>query len=457
MEPISLEQAATIMGAKATGPLTGSVDRITTDTRQDVAGSLYFALQGDNSDGHRFVKDALAGGAVGAVVDHLVEGVDGLQLVVPNTVVALGHLARAYRDKFTIPVIGITGSVGKTSTKEMIAAALRSRLNVLASEKNYNNELGVPQTLLGLNSSHQAAVIEMGMRALREIERLTEITHPTIGVITNVGMSHIERLGSRFNIARAKREIIEGLPQQGIAVLPADDDYADFLLEFARSHYRVITFGVHKPADFRATDITFSPEGAPSFKINDQPFRLSAPGAHHVINATVACAVASTQGIPLDAVAKALEHFQSPAMRMETINAANGITVLNDAYNAAPDSMRSALETLAMLGTSGRRKVAILGEMRELGEFSLEAHRYVGERVAEAKVGLLVTVGPAAEEIARAASEELSSLQAVSYSDTDSAASEAGALLEPGDIVLVKGSRAMEMEKVVRAITPKAG
>lgn len=457
MEPISLSQIARVMGAKATGRMMGSVDRISTDTRQDVTGSLFFALQGDNSDGHRFVKDALAGGAVGAVVDHPVEGADGLQLVVFNTMIALGNIAGGYRDQFDIPVIGITGSVGKTSTKEMIAAALRSRLNVLASEKNYNNELGVPQTLLGLDSSHQAAVIEMGMRALREIERLTEITHPTIGVITNVGMSHIERLGSRFNIARAKRELIEGLPLQGIAVLPADDDYADFLLDFARSHYRTVTFGVQKPADFRATDITFSPEGAPSFKINGQPFRLSAPGAHHVINSTVACAVASTQGIPLEAVAEALEQFRPPAMRMETINADNGITVLNDAYNAAPDSMRSALETLAMLGASGRRKVAILGEMRELGEFSLEAHRYVGERVAEANVDLLVTVGPAAEEIARAASEGLGSVQVVSYPDTESAVLEARGLLMPGDIVLVKGSRAMEMEKVVRAITSNSG
>lgn len=450
-----LAEAAMAMGATG-ADLDATFSSVCTDSRNNAEGSLFFALRGENSDGHRYVADALAGGAVAAVVEQPIHGTGAPQLVVRDSMDALGDLAAAYRDRFDLPVIAITGSVGKTSTREMIAVALRARFNVLAGEKNFNNEIGVPLTLFGLSRDHAVALVEMGMRASGEIARLAEIARPTIAVITNVGLSHIERLGSRDGIARAKAELLESLPDDGLAILPADDDYSAFLQDTCRQRCRMLTFGYSQGADYRVTSISYNEAGHPAFVLNGQRIELKAPGTHLPINAAAAAAIAASLGMELKETAEALGEYRAPAMRMETVRTAAGITVLNDAYNAAPDSMRAALETLVLLA-QGRRAIAVLGEMRELGEHGPEAHRYVGRLVGNLPIGLLVTVGPAAEEIARAAAETLPIDRVQSFASTEDAAAALPGLLKPGDVVLIKGSRAMAMEKIVEPLAGMNG
>ena len=457
MESMSLSEVARATGARVvdrSDGIDGTVRGICTDTRQASDGSLFFALRGENSDGHAYVAQAFEGGCVGAVVEREIDGAAGPQLVVPDALQALGHVARHYREKFSIPVIGITGSVGKTSTKVMVACALRANLDVLASEKNFNNEIGVPLTLFNLAPHHQAAIIEMGMRGPGQIADLCAIARATVGLITNVGITHIELLGSRESIFRAKGELIDSLPEDGLAILPSDDDFAADLRRMAANH-RVITFGVRNQADFRATDIAFSPDGASRFNVNGVPFEVRVPGVHHVVNACAACAVAGELGITLTEVAAQLATFRPPAMRMETRELGDGITLLNDAYNAAPDSMRAALETLAMM-SGGRRTVAILGDMRELGDWSEPAHRFVGETAAAHRIDLILTIGEAARWIAASTADGSPSI-VVSFPDTEMAAREVASLVRPDDIVLVKGSRAMEMERIVEALQARFG
>jgi len=329
----------------------------------------------------------------------------------------------------------------------MLACALRARLNVLTSEKNFNNEIGLPLTLFRLDHSHQAAVIEMGMRGAGQIAELCEIARPDIGLITNVGMSHIELLGSRRAVAMAKGELIENLPTDGVAILPADDDYIDLLMDLADSR-QIRTFGLRDGADYRATDIAFDTDGSSRFRINGVWFQIRTPGVHHIVNACAACAAAAEMGIPMSEVAVQLDTFRAPAMRMEALELGSGITLINDAYNAAPDSMRAALDTLAMV-SAGRRTVAILGDMRELGDWSEEAHRFVGETAANRRVDLLVTVGELARQIGETAGKSLAGSQVIAFPDTPSAIDGVSGLLQSGDIVLVKGSRAMAMERLV--------
>ncbi len=450
MEPISIVDAAKAMNARIAGSVAGSSSSICTDTRDGAAGSLFFALHGENSDGHRYAASAAEQGAAAVVVDHELTDVAAPQLVVHDTLKALGDLARSYRNRFDIPVVGITGSVGKTSTKEMIACALGVKFKVLAGQKNFNNEIGVPKTLFGLGPEHHAAVIEMAMRGAGQIAWLADVARPRIGVITNIGLSHIELLGSRENIAAAKAELLDAVPPDGLAILNADDEYCDFLR--SKCHCPVVTFGVQNDAGFRAADARFT-DSSSTFRVNGIEFRINATGVHHVINACAACAAASHLGIALHDVAAQLETFQAPAMRMESTTRTDGTTILNDTYNAAPDSMRAALETLRLLAGGRRRAVAVLGDMRELGEYSRDAHRYVGETAGDAGIDLLVTVGEAAAGIADAAYERLGPAKIERYADTLTAADQIPSLIRPGDLVLVKGSRAMEMEKIVQALT----
>lgn len=447
MEPIALAEAADALRARVIGSAEGLVTSISTDTRRGVQGALFFALRGESADGHQFVAQAFHQGAVGAVVEHEVVGAGAPQLVVADTLGALGDLARFYRERFDIPVVAVTGSVGKTSTKEMIACALGARYHTLASEKNFNNEIGVPHTLFALEHTHQVAVLEMAMRGPGQIARLAEIARPSVGVITNIGLSHMELLGSLQAVASAKAELLESLPPDGIAILPVDDDYFAFLRD--RCSCPIITFGVAKPADFRASEPTFSEEGAPRFRINGVEVSLRAPGVHHVVNAAAACAAAVALGVSLEEAAAQLETYHAPPMRMEILTTKAGITVLNDTYNAAPDSMRAALKTLSLMASTRRqRAVAVLGDMKELGDFSQEAHRYVGEMARRYNIALLVTVGKEAEEVGRT----FGGKKAWMFPDTDSAIKQIGNLVQRGDVVLVKGSRAMEMERIVEAI-----
>ena len=448
--PVRLTEAADAMRARPIGDISGDLLRICTDTRDGIQRSLFFALKGENADGHRFVRQAFEGGAAAAVVQRFVEDGGLPQLIVSDPLVALGDLAQWYRGQFQLPIIGITGSVGKTSTREMVAHALRARFTVLTSEQNFNNEIGVPKTLFELDKRQQACVLEMGMRGSGQIARLAAIAAPRVGVITNIGLSHVELLGSREAIAAAKAELLEALPSDGAAVINAEDQFADYLA--GRTRAKVITYGTAKTADFRATHARFTEAGEPRFRLNGVPARVNAPGVHHVVNACAAAAVGSVLGLTVQEVAAQLETYRPPAMRMETIELPDGTTILNDAYNAAPDSMRSALETLALMAGSRRRAVAVLGDMKELGQESEAGHRYVGEQAAARKPGLLITVGKMAEWTAEAASA-LGKSRIHRFADTESAAAGTRELTKPGDLVLIKGSRAMAMERIVDALT----
>ncbi|MGC8667360.1 MAG: UDP-N-acetylmuramoyl-tripeptide--D-alanyl-D-alanine ligase [Chthonomonadales bacterium] len=446
---MAIEEVARILGARSVRPNAGSCRLVATDTRENIAGALFVALRGERTDGHLFVAEAFERGAAAALVEREVPDAPGPQLVVPDTRRALLALAGAYRRRFTLPVVAVTGSVGKTSTKAMTALVLASLGPVHANPGNFNNEIGVPRTLFGIERHHRAAVVELAMRGAGQIAELAAAVCPTVGIVTNIGMTHIELLGSRDNIAAAKAELVTALPPGGVAILNADDDYAGYLR--ARASCKVITFGVRTSADFQVADVRFGEDGTPQFRVNGVPVRLRVPGVHHLPNAAAAFAAGAALGVDLQKAAAALEDFRPPAMRMEVRQLPGGVLLLDDAYNAAPDSMKAALNTLSILG-KGRRKLAVLGDMKELGAWSREAHEYVGAAAADVHVDLLVAVGAEAAHAAKVVEQRLGVGRCLTYPHTDAAAEAISGLVRSGDAVLVKGSRAMGMERIVAAL-----
>lgn len=290
------------------------------------------------------------------------------------------------------------------------------------------------------------------MRGFGQIEYLCKVARPTIGVVTNIGMSHIELLGSRDNIAHAKSELLSALGTDGVAVINADNEYCDLLSKLCQCH--VLTYGIHRAADFHVTDIKYIDNKDTSFKINGVDVLLHATGEHHALNAAAACAVASSLDLPLVDVAEQLRHFRPIEKRGIAFKTPDDVIVFDDTYNAAPDSFRSALQTLSISSGGSRRTVAILGEMKELGAFSSEAHRYVGEIVKQREVELLITVGEIAQEIAEEATH-LPASKKHHFTDAETACQSVQDFIEPHDIVLVKGSRAMQMEKIVEVLKAK--
>lgn len=415
---------------------------VSTDTRTMQPGDLFVALTGLTTDGHQFIPHALRAGAGGLVVSQqVVASLDTPVLRVPDTEVAYGLLARHWRDRFDLPVIGVTGSVGKTTLKEMLACTLAPLGPILKTPASQNNETGVPKALLQLIPDHKAAVIEMGMRGSGQIAYLCGIARPTVGVLTVIADNHLELLGSRDAIADAKGELLESLPPDGIAVLNEDDSYLPRLR--AKTTARIVTYG--KAGDYRAEGITAIEDGW-RFLVRGVLVEISSLSRHDIGNALAALAAADTLGIPLAEAAHALRGYAPPPMRMQVAKTAAGITVLNDAYNAAPASMQSALDTLAAY--PGVRKIAFLGDMRELGARADEAHRELGTVITDlGGLDALYTTGPLAALIPNAARR---------FADADEAARFAREAFtpEPGDVILVKGSRAMAMEKVVAALIP---
>ncbi len=413
------------------------VTGVCTDTRTIVPGSLFVALRGETFDGHDYIAEAFSRGAIACLVERKNPGIEGLQWTVPDTLKAFGDLAHAYRLRFSsLPVIAITGSVGKTSTKEMIAAVLRTKLPTLATEKNHNNEIGVPQTLFELISLHRAAVVEMGMRGLGEIARLAEIAEPTIALITNIGYAHIERLGSREKIAEAKTELFAALKPGSVAIVPLEDEFADTMLARIPAGVRVIGVGNSDASRALPSHVEcLTPSRMPT---------LSVPGVHHLRNALFALAVAKLAGIEEKEAIYALENWGGADKRM-SVKKAGTLIILDDCYNAGVESMKAALETLKQMHPGG---IAVLGDMKELGDYAPALHREVGRNAANSDLRLLVTVGDLAREIAVGAGN-------IPHLHADTA-EEVFALLEPGlrpnDVILVKGSRAMAMECIVQTL-----
>ncbi len=425
---------------------------ISTDTRSIETGNLFVALVGERFDGNEFAAQAVANGATGLIVSKTVTVPDHVTVIqVTNTLAALQSLARFHRQRYSIPVIAVTGSNGKTTTKDMLAAVLSSKFKVLKTEANFNNEIGLPLTLLKLEASHEVAVVEMGMRSSGEIRELTEIALPTVGVVTNVGETHVEILGSIENIAAAKAELVEAIGHDDVVVINADDPHVRNMQH--KTPGRVVFFGLGSDAFVRAENITSGKNGElittfdccsarGSFSVE-----LQAVGMHNVYNALAAIAVGWELGLKPSEIQKGISNFVPGAMRFE-IKKYGSYTVINDVYNASPLSMAAALTTLANI--SQGRKIAVLGDMLELGDAAIEAHRKVGRQAAEQGVDSIITVGELAKHIAAAASEQgVKTTQ--SFSDHKAAIEALRSLIKPGDYILLKGSRGMKMETMLEA------
>ena len=458
MEKLTLaEVTQAVDGALIAGDMDSAITGVSIDTRTLQAGDLFFALKGENSDGHEFIGRALKAGAGAVIVSDesaVPPGLDKPVVKVQDVLWSLGDLAGYYRSKFDVRVIGITGSVGKTTTKEMLSAILERKWSVLKNEMNYNNEIGVPLTLFQLDPGHEVAVLEMAMRGLGEIRRLAQIARPEIGVITNIGISHIERLGSQGAIAEAKCELLQELPAEGLAVLNAEDGY--FAVMRDRFGGRVISFGSLKDADIIVSRIKQSKEGRCKFVIVKEgaSIQVSMPivGSCNIYNALAAAAVAIGMGVDLATIKDGLENFAQPSMRMELIKSKQGFTVLNDAYNASPASVVAALKTLQALAGYDR-KIVVLGNMLELGDYAPKAHRDIGSAIARGGVSKLVAVGELAADIIEGAKSAGFPEENIEwYPDSASAAADLKSQVKGGDAVLVKGSRAMKMEEIVRIL-----
>jgi UDP-N-acetylmuramoyl-tripeptide--D-alanyl-D-alanine ligase len=421
---------------------------VSTDTRTLSPGELYVALKGERFDGHDFALDAMSRGAGALLVSRPLQ-VFAPQIVVEDTLRALGEIAAAHRAPLSLKVIAITGSVGKTSTKEMAAAIAAQGWRTAKTPGNLNNEIGVPLTLLGLTAAEQALVVELAMRGRGQIAYLAQMVGPQVGVITNVGVSHLELLGTRQAIAEAKAEVLEALPADGTAVLNADDEWYQFLA--ARSPAPVVSFGTAEGADVRVSEVALTDDGRARFRLSgrlvEAEVTSGAVGRHQAMNAAAAAAAALAAGADPAWVAPGLASSQGEQMRGRIVQAPRGYTVLDDSYNAAPDSMRAALSLLVDL--PGNRKWAALGDMKELGPASADEHRAVGGFAAGLGLAGLVTVGELGRHIAEGAAG-LGDVTATA--DNAAAAAALEERLAAGDVVLVKGSRAMQMEQIVAAL-----
>lgn len=420
------------------------INGICIDSRKVTPGCLFLAIAGENFDGHNYAQAAVNAGATAVMCHRRVE-CTAPTVLVRSTGTALMHLAAHYRKKFHIPVVGLTGSVGKTTTKDMVHCVLSQKYKTLKSEGNHNNEIGMPLTALELDSSYQAAIFEMGMYFPGEISDLTRIARPDVGIITNIGVSHIENLGSQENILKAKLEIIDGMCPDSPLLLNGDDKY---LSSAVICGFRVSYYGIENPeCRFRAVDIEQTEEST-RFKIlfdgKEQAVTLPTIGLHNVYDALAAFSAGIELGVTPEAAAAGLNNYVPSGMRQHIVQV-NGITVIEDCYNAGPDSMKAALGILKSLKTE--RKIAVLGDMNELGLFSEQAHHGIGA-VAAQSADMLFAVGEKAAGFVDGASDAgMTSLR--HFDDKKALADELLKALRPGDGVLFKASRGMRLEEVI--------
>lgn len=423
------------------------IHRVSTDSRKVKNGDLFIALEGENFDGHDYIESAYENGAIAVIVSKPVMiHQDIAVILVENTLKALQQLSAYYRIKLSKPVIAVTGSVGKTSTKNMIATILSAKYAVHKSQGNFNNHIGLPLTVLGLENHHDSMVVEMGMRGLGEISELTHIAKPSIAVITNIGISHIERLGTRENILKAKLEIVEGLDDNGVLILNANDP----LLNKVDRHLakKVIYIGVDTDADYTAYCISDDGEHGVSFKVKlegkEYDVEIPAVGIHNVYNVLFGIACAVELGLTPEEILKGIKKYQPEDMRLNIIEK-DGIKFINDCYNSSPDSMRAALQVLNSLA-SDKRSIAIIGNMFELGDMASTAHYDIGTMCNEFGVDFSAIIGDNANDVARGIGDDDKYKIFDNHEDIIRYLKE---MLKRGDFVLVKGSRGMKMEKVL--------
>jgi UDP-N-acetylmuramoyl-tripeptide--D-alanyl-D-alanine ligase len=465
MKAITINDILKATGGKHTAGDPGMVvSNISTDSRTIGAGDFFVPIRGRNFDGHDYVHDVLDKKAVGYLFEKGKQpafadppGVAAVEVL--DTLTAYGDIARACRRGFTrLKVIGVTGSNGKTTTKDMIACLLERRRRVLKTVGTLNNLVGLPRTMLEIGDDTDVAVLEMGMSALGEIDRLSRIALPDIGVITNVGYTHLEFLGSIENVARGKSELLHGLKKDGVIILNADDLFADRIAHLAKQRkHRVVYFGINKAADYAASQIKENGSSV-SFVLvcagTHETFRLTMPfvGRHNVYNALAAIAACREYGLSFEEIVQGVRTLRLPKMRLERASV-GGVTVINDAYNANPSSVQAALQTFDKMETA-EKKALVFGDMLELGNFSDVAHAEAGGAVARSTIEVFITIGAQARKAAVAARavarKELRVYECESKEQILKILSET---LRPGDAVMFKGSRGNKLEEVVDAYT----
>ena len=418
-----------------------------TDSRQGKAGAMFVPIRGERADGHDYIPAVLESPAAATFTDHEIPTGEKPIVLVKDCREALQKAAAWYREQFDIPVVGITGSVGKTTAKEMVAQALSAAFRVLKTAGNQNSQVGVPITVCGLRKDHTAAVVEMGVSMPGEMGRIAAVVKPTCAVMTNIGVSHIEFMKTRENILREKAHIADYLPAGGALFVNGDDDLLPTLKETLGN--KVVTFGLGPGCDWRAYGLNEADKG--TFFTCQSPagerteLFVPAAGEHNVRNALAAMAVARYLGVPAEDAVRAISAYKAPAMRQQVVEA-NGLLIIDDSYNASPDSMRSAIDVLQSRNVTGKR-AAVLADMLELGDFSQQGHREVGEYAREKGVDLLVGVGPWAKDIAAGYGEG-----ALWFEDNAQAIACLKETLREGDAVLVKGSRGMQTDQIVAAL-----
>lgn len=426
---------------------------ITTDSRKITEGVLFVALKGENFNGEDFAEDALKKGAAAVLVSKTAntQHISGVILKVEDTLKAYQQLAGNWRSKFQIPVIAVTGSTGKTTTKDLTAAALNSLGTIQKTSANYNNEIGVPLTLLGIENNHKAAVVEIGMRGLHQIEYLAKFVQPTIGIVTNVNETHIELLGSIENIAKAKGELVETIPEGGTVILNADDKNVAAMKNLAKPGVKILTYGIENAADISAENIVVgevSTEFTAKFGNETYDFEIPVIGRHNVLNALAAIGAGLTLGLSLEKIQRGFSTLATTKMRFEVVRR-DGVIIVNDAYNASPASMRAAIQTVSTVYEG--RKIAVLGDMLELGEISEKVHKNIGAELVKNNFEILITLGELGKFIAQGA-EDAGLKNIFTTSTHEQAAKKILAIMQEGDTILFKASHGMHMEKIIELI-----
>ncbi len=445
METLRVSEIAKVCGGEFN--IDTEITSVAIDTRKIEKGCLFICIKGERFDAHRFIDEAFEKGAAAVMISEDVK-IDKPYIKVDDTAKQMLSLAGYYRSKFDIPIVALTGSVGKTTTKEFTHLVVNSKYKAIKTLGNLNNEIGLPQMLFMLDSSTEAAVIEMGMNHFGEIHRLSTATQPTVGIITNIGVSHIENLGSREGILEAKLEILDGLKKGAPLLLNGDND---LLSTVKNDDYKIYFYAVDNDADFKAVDIKENPNST-SFTVQyfgkERSITIPAIGKHNVYNALAAFAVGILLDIDAETAADALKTYEPSGMRQKVVEI-NGITSIEDCYNASPDSMKAGITTLA--GIQACKKIAVLSDMLELGEYSEQAHYDVGTMAAENKIDYLLCVGSDAKYIVDGARDN-GLLNAYLFDSKQSLTDKLFEIAEKGDAVLFKASRGMKLEEVISEI-----
>jgi UDP-N-acetylmuramoyl-tripeptide--D-alanyl-D-alanine ligase len=442
-------------GKLVSGEGRGQLSGVSTDTRKISRGEVFFALRGESFDGHKFIDEAFRKGASAAVVEEVPKNLNstGALVQVGSTLRALGDLAKTWRNSLSeIELAAITGSNGKTTTKEMVSSIISLNHSTLKNSGNFNNLIGLPLTLLELNESVEMAVVELGMNDFGEIRRLSQIARPDVGAITNIGRAHLEKLGGIEGVAKAKGELVEGLHKNSFFVVNADDPRVQKVAD--DTNFRKITYGIESAGSFITGD-SIEEKDFSGIKFymsvagEGFPVTLHTIGVHNVMNALCAAGIAYGLGCVADEIREGLEKFKPVHLRLEVCDTPQGFKVINDSYNANPDSMRSAIDELMRL-KGGGRAVAVIGDMLELGEASESEHRGIGEYLSSSGVDYVITYGNFGATVLDSLSNGTAGVYAATHEE---AASALRSYADKDDLVLIKGSRGMRMEEVIKNLS----